>query len=85
MAWKPGMPVVTIDDHAQWQQWRCERKREQQRLRRANNRRIDYYPDKAAAKVIDAQWRPAAGHDISSIINRIIQEWSQQSFGIDGN
>ena len=31
MTWAPGLPVVTDTDRAEWQQWRKDRKREQQR------------------------------------------------------
>jgi hypothetical protein len=74
--WKPGMPVVTAQDRIEWQQWRKERKREGQRARRAQYPRIDYYPDDAAAAVIYGMTKPQAGHDLSSVINRIVSEWA---------
>ena len=56
---------------------------ERQRQRRARNRRIDYYPDPEAARVIDAQVRNVAGGDYSSVINRIVRQW-QATSGIRG-
>ena len=74
--WRPGLPVLTAEDRATWQQWRRERKREQQRERRAQNTRIDYYPDDEAAEIVYALAGPYAGHDLSSVLNRIVREWS---------
>lgn len=77
--WRPGQPVVTAEDHAAWQQWRNDRKREQQRQRRASHRRIDYYPDDLAADVIDANTGHWAGGDYSSVLNRIVVEWCHRN------
>ena len=77
MTWQPGTPVRTQQDHADWQHWRRERKRQQQQWRRARYPRIDYYPDKHAAEVIDGLRRPCVGGDLSSIINRIVSEWAE--------
>src|SRR5215831_19072094 len=74
--WRPGLPVVTEQDHAEWQTWRRNRVLELQRARRRSLRRIDYYPSKAVAAVIDRLRMPRAGGDASSIINRIISEWA---------
>lgn len=73
--WQPGTPVRTAQDHADWQQWRKDRKREQQRQRRATNRRIDFYPDPRAAEAINKLVQPNVGGDYSSVINRIVGEW----------
>ena len=78
MTWQPGRPVVTAQDHADWQAWRKDRKRQQQRERRATNPRIDYYPSDEAHAIIGALMRPQAGHDLSSVINRIVTEWAAQ-------
>jgi hypothetical protein len=51
--WQPGQPVVTEQDHEEWQAWRRARILEGQRWRRSRLRRIDYYPSKEAAAVID--------------------------------
>lgn len=75
MTWQPGTPVLTAQDHLDWEQWRKDRKREGQRQRRASNRRIDYYPDATAAAAIDAHAGNWAGGDFSSVINRIVGEW----------
>lgn len=72
MTWQPGQPVVTVDDTADWQAWRKTRKLAQQRGLRAMYRRIDYYPGKEAAAVIDACRYPYAGGDYSSVIDRLI-------------
>lgn len=77
MSWQPGQPVVSEQDHKDWEHWRRERKREAQRLRRARYPRIDYYPDDAALALIDQERRPRIGGDASSIINRIVREWAQ--------
>jgi hypothetical protein len=69
------MPVMSDADHEQWRHWRLERKRQQQRERRASNRRIDYYPDAAAATLIYSMAAHQIGHDLSSVINRIVGEW----------
>ena len=74
--WTPGRPVVTQDDHAAWERSKRDRKREQQRQRRATLRRIDYYPSAEAAKIIDEHARPIAYCDYSSVLNRIIAEWA---------
>lgn len=79
MPWKPGLPVMTAEDHAAWLQWRNDRKREQQRQRRASHRRIDYYPDDLAADVIDANTGRWAGGDYSSVLNRIVAEWCHRN------
>jgi hypothetical protein len=42
--WQPGRPVVTAQDHTEWQAWRRARILEGQRERRKQIRRIDYYP-----------------------------------------
>lgn len=76
MSWVPGLPVRTVQDHAEWREWCRERKRQAQRDRRTRYRRIDYYPSDEAGEVIDAHVRPSVGCDYSSVINRIICEWS---------
>lgn len=73
--WQPGQPVVTEQDEAEWQEWKKARALKLQRERRATLRRIDYYPSKEAAAVIDSQRRPYAHGDASSIIDRMIAEW----------
>jgi len=65
--WQPGMPVVTAEDHAEWRTWRREQILRQQRERRQSLRRIDYYPSKEAAEVIDGMRTHGAGGDASSI------------------
>ena len=79
MTWQPGMPVVTEQDHADWQVWRRERKLEQQRERRSIERRIDYYPSKQAAAIVDRLRTSRAGGDFSSILNQIVSEWAAAS------
>lgn len=76
MNWRPGMPVATPEDRADWLAWRRDRKREQQRARRARYPRIDYYPSEAAAEIIGRLRFPDVGGDLSSIINRVVTEWA---------
>lgn len=76
-AWKPGKPVLTAQDHADWEEWRSNRKRLQQRDRRARYPRIDYYPDKEADALIRSQSGRFVGGDFSSVINRIVAEWAE--------
>jgi hypothetical protein len=68
MTWQPGQPVVTEQDHAERGQWRLDRKRE----RRASNRRIDWYPDKLAGGLINANVGTWVGGDYSGINNRTL-------------
>lgn len=77
MSWAPGQPVLTETDKAEWLAWRKDRKRQQQRARRARNPRIDYYPSPEALGLIESMWRPRAGHDVSSVINRVVAEWAE--------
>lgn len=75
-AWHPGLPVQSAQDHEEWQEWRKQRKRQQQRERRARNPRIDYYPNVEAAAIVYALVGPVPGRDLSSLLNRIVTEWS---------
>jgi hypothetical protein len=52
---------------------------EMQRRRRAKHRRIDYYPNEAAGRIIDARAHTGncVGEDYSSVINRIIEDWAR--------
>ena len=52
------------------------RARERQRRYRADRPRIDYFPDSSAVATIDLLRTGYAGGDASSIINRIVLEWS---------
>jgi hypothetical protein len=79
MTWRPGQRVITEQDHLDWAAWRKNRKREQQRQRRARYRRIDYYPSDEAEAIIDKLVKPRAGHDLSSVINRIVTEWADDA------
>ena len=77
MTWKPGVPVLTEQDTAQWLEWRRVRKRDAQRWRRARYPRIDYYPDKLAHAVIVARTGHFVGGDYASVINGIVSEWAE--------
>jgi hypothetical protein len=77
-AWQPGLPVLTPADKDAWQAWRQDRKRQQQRQRRADNPRIDYYPDARALQLIRTLTTSQAGGDTSSVINRIVSEWAER-------
>jgi hypothetical protein len=76
MTWQPGRRVLTDEDARAWRFWRNERKRQQQRDRRANSHRIDYYPSPMAHYAILARCGPFVGGDYSSVINRVIEEWA---------
>ena len=73
--WAPGRPVLTAQDHTEWLSWRKERKRQQQRDRRAGLRRIDYHASRDVAAALDLLWRPKPGGDYSSIIDGIVRDW----------
>ena len=73
--WKPGMPVVTERDHGDWLVWRAERKRQQQRDRRARLRRIDYHASPDTAAALDKLWQRRPGRDFSTIIDGIVRDW----------
>ena len=74
--WQPGMPVITAQDHAEWTTWRHDRALTLQKDRRKRLRRIDYYPSKEVAALIEGQRTPQCGGDASSILNRIVGEWA---------
>ena len=70
--WEPGRPVLSDADRQQWQAWRKRSILEGQRWRRAKYRRIDYYPSREAAKVIDGLIRRSVGVDYSRVIDRLV-------------
>lgn len=72
MTWQPGQPVLSASDDANWQAWRKARKLEQQRERRRQCRRIDYYPGKEAQAIIMASVGSYPGGDYSTVIDRLI-------------
>lgn len=73
--WKPGTPVITEQDNAEWSEWKRQRKNQLQRERRASMVRIDYYPSKDSVKVINSLRAPRVGGDASAVLDRIISEW----------
>lgn len=74
--WISGMPVVTGADIAAWKLWRAERRRELQRYRRQDVRRIDFYPDEDALRAIGLLWQPRReGRDQSTVLNAIAADW----------
>lgn len=73
--WKPGQPVLTERDRADWLAWRSEKKRQDQRHRRAKLHRIDYCASPDIAAALATMWRPHAGGDYSSIIDGIVRDW----------
>ena len=77
MTWQPGRPIISEQDHREWDAWRRERILTAQRARRARLRRIDYAgvaPE--AAVIIDRLRSHSVGGDISSILNKIVVEWA---------
>ena len=73
--WTPGRPVITEADLSQWLAWRREKKRLDQRHRRARLRRFDYCASPDVAAALEILWRPQAGGDYSSIIDGIVRDW----------
>jgi hypothetical protein len=55
------------------QRTKLARKNANQRTRRAKHRRIDYRVSEAALAIINAECKPQAGYDTSSVINRLIE------------
>jgi hypothetical protein len=53
------------------------RARERQRRYRLRRPRIHYFPDPHAATTIDSLRTRFVGGDASSVINRILREWSE--------
>lgn len=78
MSWQPGQPVLSEQDHEEWERWRRDNKREAQRWRRARNPRIDYYPSPEADELIRSMSTRFVGGDFSSILNRIVSEWVER-------
>jgi hypothetical protein len=64
-----------MNEHLEQEALRA-RARERQRRYRAGRPRIDYFPDRSAVATIDSLRTRYAGGDASSIINRIVLEWS---------
>ena len=73
MTWQPGIPI-TAANQQEWEVWKRTSKLDAQRWRRAHNRRIDYYPSKAALKIISSQCGHFEGGDYSSVINRMVED-----------
>ena len=66
----------TENDLVEWQTWRKERALELQRGRRRMLWRIDYYPDRKAARILAAEAeRRGSTVNYHEILNRIICEW----------
>jgi hypothetical protein len=69
-------PIITAQNRAERQAGRRERILTLQRERRHRLRRVDYYPSENAAAIIGTLRTHGVGGDASSIINRIVSEWS---------
>ena len=61
MTWQPGQRITSSADRADWHAWQKARKLEQQRQRRREYPRVDYYPSKEALAVIKAISRSRRG------------------------
>jgi len=72
MRWKPGVPVVSLEDRAAWLQWKKNRTLELQRERRSRLHRIDYYPSAEVFEAIKSLTYPVAGRDASSVIDGLV-------------
>ena len=81
MTWQPGQPLLSASDTADWQAWRKARKLEQQRARRRQYPRIDYYPGKEAQAIIMANAGNHPGGDYSTVIDRLILSGHWASLG----
>ena len=69
--WRPGLPLLTEADVEAWKAWKLERKRESQRHRRRVYRRIDYWPVRETAALIDKEI-DLNGGTYSAAIDRLI-------------
>ena len=83
MAWKPGQPIRSEQDAADWQEWKHRTKTEGQRYRRSKYRRIDYIDvSDSAAVIIDLEVSAAQRErryveaSYSAVLNRIVTEWA---------
>ena len=75
MTWQPGQRITTAADRADWRAWQKAQKLEQQRQRRREYPRIDYYPSPAALAIIGAVGRTrrcAADRTFSAIIDSLV-------------
>jgi hypothetical protein len=72
MTWQPGESVLSASDDAEWRAWRIANKLEQQRARRRQYPRIDYYPGKEARAIIMQNTGNHPGGDYSTVIDRLI-------------
>jgi hypothetical protein len=71
------MPVISEQDHLEWDASRREGILTAQRHRRSRLRRIDYADvSTEAGAIIDRLRGRSAGGDFSSILNRIVLEWA---------
>jgi hypothetical protein len=84
MTWQPGQPILTIQDHRDWIEWKRINKAEAQRYRRTKYRRIDYCEvSPEAAEVIDQEcWKARIERRYlesaySIVLNRIVTEWQE--------
>ena len=64
---------------AELRRMKLAQKNANQRNRRAKHCRIDYYVSAAALAIINAQCKPQAGYDASSVINRLIESAGQST------
>jgi hypothetical protein len=80
----PGEPPLTEDEEREYLRWRRFCQRQSKNRRRREMRRIEYCANPIAEAVIDGLRTRYVGGDASSIINRIIAEWSEGRYLLQG-
>jgi hypothetical protein len=76
LTWQPGSPIISEQDHLEWDPWRRERILTARRHRRSRLGRIDYADVSSEAGAIIDELRSHARGDFSSILNRVVVEWA---------
>lgn len=77
--WQPGQPILTATDRQKWQEWRKCEILQAQRRRRAELRRIDYYPSPEAARLIDRRTYPGVDGVYSRVIDKLLLKGAARS------
>jgi hypothetical protein len=80
----PDEPLLTEGEEREYLRWRRFCQRQSKNRRRREMRRIEYCANPIAEAVIDSLRTRYVGGDASSIINRIITEWSEERHLLQG-
>ena len=75
MRWKPGQPVVTASDVAEWEDWKRQVARERQRTRRRSLRRIDYETNEATKSFLEYLRHRYGPVGLSALLDAIVARW----------